>query len=90
MVIFLYNLYIFVCLQHFWGLSLNDLFFLGGGGGGGGGGGYGPFMNISLISRKQFIKGGRKPENHGKNHLTIRKQNLVFPYVTQARLEPQQ
>ena len=47
---------------------------------------YGPFKNISSRS---FIKGGRKPDNPGKNHLTIRKQNLAFPYVTRARLEPQ-
>ena len=31
----------------------------------------------------------RKPENPGKNHLTIRKQNLAFLHVTLARLEPQ-
>ena len=59
---------------------------------GGGGGGevfYGPFKNISLISSRSFIKGGREPENPGRNHLTIRKQNLAFPHVTQVRLEPQ-
>ena len=39
---------------------------------------YGPFKNISLISSRSFIKGGRKPENPEKNHLTIRKQNLAF------------
>ena len=50
---------------------------------------YGPFKNISLISSRSFIKGGRKPENPEKNHLTIRKQNLAFPHVTRARLEPQ-
>ena len=32
----------------------------------------------------------KKLENPGKNHLTIRKQSLVFPHVTGARLEPQQ
>ena len=32
---------------------------------------------------------GRKPENPVKNHLTILKQNLAFPHVTRARLEPQ-
>ena len=37
---------------------------------------YGPFKNISLISSRSFIRGGQKPENPGKNHLTIRKQNL--------------
>ena len=50
---------------------------------------YGPFKNISLISSRSFIKGGRKPENPEKNHLTIRKQNLAFPHMTRARLEPQ-
>ena len=47
------------------------------------------FKNILLITSRSFIKGGRKPENPGKNHLTIRKQNLAFPHVTRARLEPQ-
>ena len=41
---------------------------------------YGPFKNISLISSRSFIKGGRKPEYPEKNHLTIRKQNLAFPH----------
>ena len=50
---------------------------------------YVPFKNISLISSRSFIKGGRKPEYPGKNHLTIRKQNAAFPHVTRARLEPQ-
>ena len=50
---------------------------------------YGPFKNISFISSRSFIKGGRNPENPGKNHLTICKQNAAFPHVTQARLEPQ-
>ena len=49
---------------------------------------YGPFKNISLILSWSFIKGGWKQENPGKNHLTIRKQNLVFPHVIRARLEP--
>ena len=40
---------------------------------------YNPFKNISLKWSKSFIKGGRKPENPEKNHLTIRKQNLAFP-----------
>ena len=39
----------------------------------------GPFKNISLISSRSFIKGGRKPEDPGKNDLTLRKQNLAFP-----------
>ena len=47
---------------------------------------YGPFKNISLISSRSFIEGGRKPE---KNHLTIHKQNLAFPHMTRARIEPQ-
>ena len=50
---------------------------------------YGPFKNISLISSRSFIKGGRKPENLGKKHLTTLKQNLAFPHVIRARLEPQ-
>ena len=50
---------------------------------------YGPFKNISLISSKSFIEGGRKPENPEKNHLTIRKQYLAFPHMTRASLEPQ-
>ena len=50
---------------------------------------YSPFQNISLISSRSFIKGGRKPENPEKNHLTIRKQNLAFPHVTWAKLERQ-
>ena len=50
---------------------------------------YGPFKNISLISSRSFIEGGRKLENPEKNHLTIRKQNLAFPHMTRARLEPQ-
>ena len=55
----------------------------------GGEGGYGPFKIISLISSRLFIKGGRKPENPGKNHLTIRKQNFAFPHVTRAGFEPE-
>ena len=50
---------------------------------------YGPFKNISLISSRSFIEGGRKPEYPEKNHLIIRKQNLAFPHMTRARLEPQ-
>ena len=41
---------------------------------------YGPFKNISLISSRSFIKGGRKPENPEKNHLTIRKQQNCRDY----------
>ena len=40
---------------------------------------YSPFKEISLTSSRSFIKGGQNPENPGKNHLTIRKQNLAFP-----------
>ena len=50
---------------------------------------YSPFKIISLISSRSFIKGGRKWENLGENHLTIRKQNLAFPHVTRARRKPQ-
>ena len=50
---------------------------------------YSPFKNISLILSRSFIKGGRKPEHQGKKHLTSHKQNLAFPHVTRARLEPQ-
>ena len=49
---------------------------------------YSPFKNNSLKLSQSFIKGGWKPENWGKNHLTICKQNLAFQHVTQARLEP--
>ena len=42
------------------------------------------FKNISLISRRSFIKGGRKTREPGENHLTIRKQNLPFSHVTRA------
>ena len=41
----------------------------------------GPFKNISLISSRSFIKGGRKLENPEKNHLTIHKQNLALRMV---------
>ena len=43
---------------------------------------YGPFKNISLISSRSFIEGGRKPENPEKNHLTIR--DLAFSHMTRA------
>ena len=42
--------------------------------------------NIEPIVHQRWAKTG---EAGGKNHLTIRKQSLVFPHVTQARLEPQ-
>ena len=57
--------------------------------GGGGGMVYGPFKNISLISSRSFIEGGRKPEYPEKKHLTNRKQNLAFPHMTRAKIEPQ-
>ena len=47
---------------------------------------YSPFKNILLILHQLFMKGGWKPENPGKNHLTIRKQSLAFPHVTGVRL----
>ena len=65
--------------------DINHFFFFWGGGGGGvGGWGLRPFQEYFT-----YIEGGRKPENPEKNHLTIRKQNLAFPHMTQARLEPQ-
>ena len=36
-------------------------------------------LQVTYIERL-FIKGGGKPENPGKNHLTISKQNLTFPH----------
>ena len=33
---------------------------------------YGPFKNISVISSRSFIRGGRKLEYPVKNHLTYR------------------
>ena len=36
------------------------------------------FKNISLTLSRSVIKGGRKMESLGKNHLTIRKQNLAW------------
>ena len=43
------------------------------------------FTYIEPIIHQRWVK-AREP---GKNHLTIRKQNLAFPQVTRARLEPQ-
>ena len=34
-------------------------------------------------------KVGEDRRTRWKNHLTIRKQNLAFPHMTRARLEPQ-
>ena len=72
-------------------------FFSGGGGEGGGGSRFFVLLLLLLlflgifhfISSRLFIKGGRKPENPGKTHLTNRKQNLAFQHVNRARLEPQ-
>ena len=47
------------------------------------------FTALSIIFYLSFIKGGRNSENPQKNHLTIHKQTLTFPHVTQARLKPQ-
>ena len=47
------------------------------------------YIIISLVSSLLFIKGVRKPENPVKNQLTIRMQNLAYPHVNRARLEPQ-
>ena len=54
---------------------------------------------IKSERKPEFIKAERKPENtekktskkqqQKKKHLTFRKQNLGFPHVTRARLEPQ-
>ena len=51
---------------------------------------YGPFKNVSYIKLMVHQRWGKTWEPGEKNHLTIRKQNLAFPHVTQARLEPQQ
>ena len=55
-----------------------------------GGGGLRPFQEyftyIEPIVHQRWAKTGGPGE---KKHLTIRKQNLGFPHVTQVRLEPQ-
>ena len=43
------------------------------------------FTYIEPIVHQRWAKTGEP----GKKHLTIRKQNLAFPHVTRARLEPQ-
>ena len=48
-----------------------------------------PFQEYFTYSELIVHKGGQNPENPGKNHLTIRKQNLAFPHMTWMRLEPQ-
>ena len=53
--------------------------------------GFTAFSRIFHISSWSFIKfRWAKNGEPGKKHLTIRKQNLAFPHVTRARLEPQQ
>ena len=50
------------------------------------------FMALSRIFHLYWddrSSSGLKLENLGKKHLTIHKQNLAFPHVTTARLEPQ-
>ena len=47
------------------------------------------FQEYFTYIERLFIKGGRKPENPRENNLTIREQNLAFPYVSRERLEPQ-
>ena len=78
-------LFVFLCCFFF--LLFFFFFFCGGGGGGEG------FTVLSrlfhLYHGRSFIKGGRKPEKPRKNHLTIGKQNVAFPYVTRAWFEPQ-
>ena len=48
-------IHLFIYLFFFW---------VGGAGGGGGGGGVRHFKNISLISSRSCIEGGRKPVNN--------------------------
>ena len=43
------------------------------------------FTYIEPIVHRRWAK----TEYPEKNHLTIRKQNLAFPHMTRARLEPQ-
>ena len=45
------------------------------------------FTYIKPIVHQRWAKTEEPGE---KKHLTIRKQNLAFPHVTQTRLEPQQ
>ena len=42
-----------------------------------------------LYQANRSSKVGEKLEYPEKNHLTIRKQNLAFPHMTRAGLEPQ-
>ena len=48
-----------------------------------------PFQEYFTYIEPIVHRRWRKPENPEKNHLTIRKQNLAFPHMTRARLEPQ-
>ena len=41
---------------------------------------YGPFKNISHIEPIVYQRWAKTSEPGGKNHLTIRKQNLAFPH----------
>ena len=50
---------------------------------------YGPSRIFHLYQADRSSKVGENLENPGKNHLTIRKQNLAFPHVTWVRLKPQ-
>ena len=54
----------------------------------GGGGGYGPFKNITHISNRSFIKGGRKQKNTGKraHNLVPVSCALSLSYLSQAHL----
>ena len=70
-VVFLFVFFVFV----FFFLSLSFSFLFGF---------YGPFKNISLISSRSFIKGGRKLENPGKNHHGFRVSSPIHQ-VTGAR-----
>ena len=51
------------------------------------------FMALSrifhLYRADRSSKVGENRRTPEKNHLTIRKQNLAFPHMTRARLEPQ-
>ena len=53
-------------------------------------------LGFTALSRRFHLyradrssKLGENRRTRGKKHLTIRKQNLAFPHVTRARLEPQ-
>ena len=48
-----------------------------------------PFQEYFIYQADRSSKVVENRRTRGKNHLTIRKQNLAFPHVTRARLEPQ-